>query len=318
MKKKRFLLLCAGTMIFNLAIAQQGSPVTDQQPVVIEGLSCGYHIKSLETKTVGDKGNFSRYSISFFVQNVSGYPRVLPFRPGVNGMNGVADNLVQFNCLNATGARLTSKYAVIKAPPYNAYQNRGFVKMGYGIMPGQTISVDEVMIVPLNEQLNMMVFYIGYSQQLVPLYATYAPPPPVDPAPVPNQVAPVFDPQAFYQIKNMSNYTFINVQTGVISASPIQNGWFSAQWQIINIPGTLYVEFKNRWKSNFVSIQSGYIAMMPTDQSPGCEWILEPTDQNNVFRIKNVRTNLYLTISSNQLTTWAGIEGDHGKAWLIQ
>src|ERR1700735_1349239 len=145
MKSRSILLICFGFFAINKGYAQQGFPVTDQQPVVIEGLSCGYKIKSLETKAVGDKGDFSRYSISFFVRNVSDRPRILPFRPGINGMNGVADNLVQFNCLNATGARLTSKYAVIKAPPYNVYQNRALVKMGYGIMPGQTISVAEIM-----------------------------------------------------------------------------------------------------------------------------------------------------------------------------
>ena len=168
MKSRYILLISFAVTMTSKGYAQQGFPVTDQQPVVIDGLSCGYKIKSLETKTVSDKGDFSRYSISFFVRNISDRPRVLPFRPGTNGMNGVADNLVQFNCLNATGARLTSKYAVIKAPPYNVYQNGRLVKMGYGIMPGQTVSVDEIMIVPLNDPLNMLAFYIGNSQQLVP------------------------------------------------------------------------------------------------------------------------------------------------------
>ena len=103
MKTRYILTLCLSTLLAGMAFAQQGFPVTDQQPVVIEGLKCGYRIKSLETKTVSDKGDFSRYSLSFFVTNISGQPRVLPFRPGPNGMNGVADNLVQFNCLNATG-----------------------------------------------------------------------------------------------------------------------------------------------------------------------------------------------------------------------
>jgi hypothetical protein len=317
MKTRYILLLCFGIISVNKAIAQQGFPVTDQQPAVVEGLSCGYKIKSLETKAVGDKGDFSRYSISFFVRNVSNRPRILPFRPGINGMNGVADNLVQFNCLNATGARLTSKYALIKAPPYNVYQNGGVAKMGYGIMPGQTVSVDEIMIVPLNEQLNMMVFYIGYSQQLVPINAAVAGPPPgPGPAPVSNQPPPVFTPDNFYQIKNANNNTFVNIQTGVINSSPIQNGWFSAQWQIIPVPGSNYVKLKNRWKGNFIDTERGYITMAPVDQSPGTLWFLEPVDGNQ-FHIKNVQSGQYLSMGPNNIRLTPG-NGNPGATWQIQ
>jgi len=317
MKWRYILLIGIAVVTISKGYAQQGFPVTDQQPVVIEGLSCGYKIKSLETKAVGDKGDFSRYSISFFVRNVSDRPRVLPFRPGVNGMNGVADNLVQFNCLNATGARLTSKYAVIKAPPYNVYQNRALVKMGYGIMPGQTISVDEIMIVPLNEQLNMLVFYIGNSQQLVPLAAEAVGPPPVRaPDPAPNQPPPVFNIDSFYQIRSANYSTFINIQTGVINCSPIQNGWFSAQWQIIPVPGSNFFKIKNRWKSNFIDTERGYITMAPLDQSPGTIWSLEPVD-GNVFHIKNVQSGQYLSMGPNNIRLTPGT-ANPGATWQIQ
>jgi len=317
MKSRYVLLICFTVITLNKALAQQGFPVTDQQPVNIEGLSCGYKIKSLETKAVSDKGDFSRYSISFFVKNISDRPRVLPFRPGINGMNGVADNLIQFNCLNATGARLTSKYAVLKAPPYNVYQNGGLVKMGYGIMPGQTISVDEIMIVPLNEQLNMLVFYIGNTQQLVPLTAGAVGPPPVRVAePVSNQPPMVLNSESFYQIKNANFSTFINIQTGVINCSTIQNGWFSAQWQIIPVPGSNFVKIKNRWKSNFIDTERGYITMAPLDQSPGTVWSLEAVD-GNTFHIKNVQSGQYLSMGPNAIRLTPGT-ANPGAAWQIQ
>jgi len=316
MKTRDILLVCLGIITLNKGYAQQGFPVTDQQPVNIEGLSCGYKIKSLETKTVGDKGDFSRYSISFFVQNITGQPKVLPFRPGTNGMNGIADNLIQFNCLNATGARLTSKYAVIKAPPYNVYKNGGLVKMGYGIMPGQTVSVDEIMIVPLNEQLNMMVYYIGYTQQLVPLNAVAAGPPPGPmPAQVSNQPPMVLNPDNFYQIKNANSNAFINIQTGVINCSAIQSGWFSAQWQIIPVPGSNYVIIKNRWKGNFIGTERGYITMAPVEQSPGTMWRMEPVD-GNMFHIKSVQSGQYLSMGPNNVRLTPGA-GNPGAAWLI-
>jgi len=317
MKTRYILSIGIGIIMQNQATAQQGFPVTDQQPVNIEGLSCGYKIKSLETKTVGDKGDFSRYSISFFVKNISPQPRVLPFRSGTNGMNGVADNLVQFNCLNATGARLTSKYAVIKAPPYNVYRNGGFVKMGYGVMPGQTVTVDEIMIVPLNEQLNMQVFYIGYSQRLVPLTAGMAGPPPgPEPAAIANQPPMVFSPDNFYQIRNSYYNTFVNIQTGVINSSTIQNGWFSAQWQIIPVPGSNYVKIKNRWKGNFIDTERGYITMAPAGESPGTMWVLESL-AGNQFHIKNVQSGHYLSIISNQIKLTPGF-ANPGAGWIIQ
>ena len=316
--KWRYILL-AGFAVTTISkgYAQQGFPVNDQQPVVIDGLSCGYKIKSLETKTVGDKGDFSRYSISFFVRNVSDRPRVLPFRPGTNGMNGVADNLVQFNCLNATGARLTSKYAVIKAPPYNVYQNRAWVKMGYGIAPGQTISVDDIMIVPLNAQLDMLVFYIGNTQQLAPLTAEPVGPPPVQAAAqAPNQPPPVFNTDSFYQIKSANYGAFINIQTGVINCSAIQNGWFSAQWQIIPVPGSNFVKIKNRWKGNFIDTERGYITMAPVDQSPGTMWSLESVD-GNLFHIKNVQSGHYLSMTPNAIRLTPGT-ANPGATWQIQ
>ena len=319
MKTRQLLPALLILLLGESAMAQQGFPVTDQQPVVIEGLSCGYRIKSLETKQVSDKGNFSRYSISFFVKNVSNGPRILPYRTGPNGLPGASDNLVQFNCLNATGYRLTSKYAVIKAPPYNYYQNGGWTKMGFAIMPGQTVSVDEVMIVPLNEPLNMLVFYIGYSQQLVPLTAMAgAPPPPMPSAPpAPPQPLPVLNPQTFYQIKNGFFNTFLNIQTGVVNSSTIQNGWWSAQWQVIQIPGSNFYEIKNRWKSSFIDTERGYITMAPTDQSPGCQWTLEPFN-GNLVKIKNVQTGQYLSIAANQIRLSQGFNNEAALGWLIQ
>src|ERR1700744_1156601 len=130
---KKIKLLLALIVTATSAMAQQGFPVTDQQPVTIEGLSCGYHIKSLETKQVGDKGNFSRYSISFFVTNISNQPRVLYYRQGPPSITAQSNLLVQFNCLNATGARLTNKYAVLHATPYKIYRDRQWIPVGYSI-----------------------------------------------------------------------------------------------------------------------------------------------------------------------------------------
>ena len=86
---------------------QQAYPVTDTQPVLINGFNVGYAIKSTEVKAVGDKGNFSRYAIKFYVTNTTNQPFIIPYRDGPNHPGNVSSLLAKFNILNATGARLT-------------------------------------------------------------------------------------------------------------------------------------------------------------------------------------------------------------------
>ena len=108
--------------IISKAEAQQVYPVSDTVPVMVNGLQIGYHIKSTEVKAVGDKGNFSRYSIKFFVTNTTNAPLIIPFGQGPNPSAHVSDLLVRFNILNATGARFTSNVAFIKAMPLNTFR----------------------------------------------------------------------------------------------------------------------------------------------------------------------------------------------------
>ncbi len=321
MKKIGLLLTIIGALGLGKIFAQPGIQVTDQSPQIIEGLKCGYTIKSLETKEVGDKGNFSRYSVNFYVTNVTDMPRIMYYRRGYNGINGVSDLLVQFNCLNATGARLTSKSVVVHALPYQQYRDHDrehhMDQVGYSIMPGQTINTEAIIIVPLNQQLNIVAYYLGYSQQQVPWSAdgnavvntqSDVPPPP-----------PVLNTQGFTQIRNLYSNTFINIQTGVVGATPIQNGWWSAQWQIIPVPGTNFYKIQNHWKSNFMCTENGYLTMAPSDQPDGSNWIFEPSERGgNIFRIRNVRSGAYISVVSNQITLSAGMDNNPGLLWAVQ
>jgi hypothetical protein len=319
MKKVTLLLIFIATTTLTRVLAQPGIPVTDQQPQIIEGLKCGYIIKSLETKEVGDKGNFSRYSVNFYVTNVTDMPRIFYFRRGTNGINGVSDLLVQFNCLNATGARLTSKSVVIHATPHQEFheRDRRQEQVGYSIMPGQTINTEAIIIVPLNQQLNIVAYYLGYSQQQVPWSSDGnavvntqgdVPPPP-----------PILNTQGFTQIRNLYSNTFINIQTGVVGATPIQNGWWSAQWQIIPVPGTNFYKIQNHWKSNFMCTENGYLTMTPSDQPDGSNWIFEPSERGgNIFRIKNVRSGAYISVVENHIALSAGMDNNPGLLWAVQ
>src|ERR1700712_4420674 len=200
---KKLLSLCAIILTACRLSAQQAFPVTDQQPQVIDGLTIGYNIKSTELKKVGDKGDFSRYSVRFFVSNTSLQAKIVLYKQGWNIGNSVSDKLVQFNCINATGARLTSKSVTISAEPCNvmalvddrapgsnkSVQNKRLVQIGYWIKPGQTITADVILIVPLNEQPNVQAIYLadqlqytasasyGNGPEMQPMPQNQAPPP---------------------------------------------------------------------------------------------------------------------------------------------
>jgi hypothetical protein len=323
--KLRLLILFA--LIINKSWGQQSYPVTDTQPVLINGLNAGYTIKSAEVKTVGNKGDFSRYSIRFYATNTANTAIIIPYRDRWNHSGNVSDVLVRFNILNATGARLTSNVAFIKAMPYKVMTlveekdphtnkivkvNR-LVQVGYYMQPGQTISVDEIVIVPLNQLPDVQAVYFGNS------------PPPggavmyvANPGVVQNTDPPIINMQGFLKFKNGFNNTYINIQTGVPASSAINNGWWSAQWQLIPIPGTNYVNIKNRWKGNFIDTDRGYVIISLNSQSPGSMWSLEPTQDQNVFRIKNAKTGGYLSIANNNLVLSNNAGNDFPSAWQLE
>ncbi len=316
-------------MLFALIIsrswAQQTYPVTDSTPLLINGLQIGYHIKSQEIKAVSNKGDFSRYSISFYVTNTANVPLIIPYRDGWNRPGNTFDLLVKFLILNATGARLTSRFALINAAPYKTYtfvserdpQSNRFIQVkrltqvGYWVQAGQTIAVDEIVIVPLNQLPNVQAIYFANPA------APVAPPQYVDnPGFAPNNAPPSVNMQGFLRFKNLFNNTYINIQTGPPLSSTINNGWWSAQWQLTPVPGTSYFNIKNRWKGNFIDTNNGYIVISGNPQSQGSMWAMEATQEVNVFRIKNAQTGGYLGLANNNLILVNN--NDPGSAWRLE
>jgi len=313
MKPISITLICL--LLICRASAQQTYTVTADQPALVNGLQMGFTIKSQEVKKVGDKGDFSRYSVRFYVTNTLGESKIILYKQGLNLLNNVSDQLAQFNCLNATGARLTTKEALIRANACNVLaltddkdcstnkttQNKRFVQIGYWIKAGQTISTDAIVIVPLNEQPNMQVTYLADLLQPAASASIggrqdagqYQPPPP------PISYVNV-NTQGFLKIRNARTNTYINYETGVMRSSAINNEWWSAHWQLVPVPGTNRFNIKNQWKNSYMSIDSGNLDLFVNYVSDGAMWVLEPSG-NGAFRIKNVSSGQYLCIASNQL-----------------
>lgn len=324
---KKLLLFIVFDFVAIRIWAQPAFPVTDKQPVVISGLEIGYTIKSQEVKAVGDKGDFSRYAIKFYVTNTTNQSLIIPYKDGWNHPGNVSSLLVRFDILNATGARLTSNTAMLNATPYSAMtlvddkdphthkmiKVRRMVQVGYAIQAGQTISADEIVIVPLNQLPDVKaICFVNTPQQ--------GPPPSGVPnrAAVQNNPSPVIYTQGFLKFKNVFNNTYINIQTGTPVCSSINNDWWSAQWQLAQVTGTNYFTIKNRWKGNFIDAERGYITISLNAQSPGSMWSMEPTRDPDIFMIKNAKTGGYLSLVGNSLLVSNNTNNDLSSAWRLE
>jgi Ricin-type beta-trefoil lectin domain-like len=336
------LLLQAGSMF-----AQSAFGVTESAPVNVNGLTMGYTIKSEEEKEVGNKGNFSRFSVKFYVTNSTQEAKIILYKDGFNVLGNVSDQLAQFNCLNATGARFTSKSAIIQAAPCNVMalvddkdasgkevKNKRFVQIGYWIKAGQTFSTSAIMIVPLNQKPNMEVVYLanllqptasagyngnagnnGYSSNNGGSsnggYNS-------------NQNMPPPPPQAFFtngfvKLRNTSTNNYINVEKGSLGCTVIDKEWWSAQWQFTPVTenGLTYYTIQNRWKGNFLSIDNSGL-VLNNGQGNTALWVLETLDGGNTYTIKSATRNAALADANGIMQAGPLFKGQTNAKWIIE
>jgi hypothetical protein len=314
--KTRIIAAIIFTFFISKTRAQTAAQVTDRQPVNFNGLTMGYKIKSEEVKAVGDKGDFSRFSINFYVTNSTNEEKIILYKQGWNVLNNVSDQLVQFNVLNATGARFTSKAAIINAAPCSVLaeieekdcttnkttKNKRFVQIGYSIKAGQTFSTNAIVIVPLNQKPDVEVAYLA-TQLGQPLGAASSGLPVAGPGAPPNMQPPPpvqYNTADFLKFRNTANNTYINVETGVPSSSNIDAGWWSAQWQLIPMPGSNNYYIKNRWKESYLGTDGKYVTLTADYDVPSCMWIMI-SPQQDIVRFKNAKTGGFLSLGYDRL-----------------
>ena len=331
--KKIFLLISIYMLVYCGVTAQPATfPVTDKQPALVDGLELGYVIKSTEVKAVSNKGDFSRYSVSFYVRNTTNQGKIMLYKQGWNVLNNISDQLAQFNCLNATGARLTSKEAIINAEACNVLamvndcdtkkvdRVKQFVQIGYWIKPGQTISTTAILITPLNTLPDVQVTYLA--SQLTPLASASIGGPQLVPVAGDQnmQPAPPADGQGFIKLKNNFNNMYLNTEQGPPQVTNIDAGWWSAQWQVMAVPNSRYVNIKNRWKENYLLVdQRGYVTSTDNYNDRASFWTQEPTRDQNVFRFRNMMTGGYLCIAANGVLIQSKTpNNDFCTGWLFE
>ncbi|WP_223599357.1 hypothetical protein [Chryseobacterium sp. GVT01B] len=159
-----FLTLTAFTFLGNLLNAQK---ISDGQTIDINGMAVTFNILNKESVESGGK-SYDRYKVSASVKNTSdkAYNIRLSAFPQIVSNIG----LVELDCINATGARLTSKKIELKMKAqminvtYSAYDKSGkFVNStipvtgSYYFDPGDTISDNAIFIVPQGEKPDVSV-----------------------------------------------------------------------------------------------------------------------------------------------------------------
>lgn len=315
-------------LLFGLSIlcgitirAQQTFSLTDTTPVTVNGLKAGYSITDESEKSVGKKGDFSRYKIYFYLTNTSNEAKIMYKKPNFHGHFGPLSNIVAlFKCTNATGARMTNKQATMELQPCRIdatvddkecgtekiVQNTRQVDIGFWIKPGETVSKTYPMIVPLGQKPVVTVT----------LYP--------EPA---NQVGTMMNntydqnqnyQQEFVRIKNLSNTTYLHNQDGPVNCSPIDFNWWSAQWEILPVNGSNYFQIRNRWKNTFLSSENSSL-LSDNGNSLNAQWSIEETPTSNVYYIKNAAGNARLLLQNGQLKISNTYNSNDAAAqWVIE
>jgi hypothetical protein len=151
--------------------AQPAIAITEEKPFIDDGIEYGFSIRNVSIREVNNK-NFSRYAVALYATNKSECSRVILF----SGNLGREDNdirmkeLARFDCVNATGAKLTAKSGSVDAKPMfvtakvNTRDEKGKlvtesqrVQIGYHLAVGETVSDNVIFIVPLNEKPEVKV-----------------------------------------------------------------------------------------------------------------------------------------------------------------
>jgi hypothetical protein len=129
--------------------------------LVINGTQYGYSINNVQSKD-----DYERYEIRFFIKNTGCTKYTLTRNSNVMGFGNSGENAVAtFNCINATGKRLTNKNTSLNANVWYLTITKNMskelagkvIQVGYIFRSGETITGSEILITPKGEFPNIEV-----------------------------------------------------------------------------------------------------------------------------------------------------------------
>ena len=165
------LLLVLSVVLTLPSIAQSIYEIPTSQPIQVDGIEYGYKIRNECKKDFINLGTFNRCELTVYVTNKSGSKKLFSPRQTSFGVRD-QDLLAHFDCLNATGAKLTSKTIAVRArsaaTPYVAsaksipaeeiaVTGSNQDQAGHLLENGETITNNIIVIIPDGEQPQMRV-----------------------------------------------------------------------------------------------------------------------------------------------------------------
>jgi hypothetical protein len=156
------------TTISSPLFAQQAYDVEAGKPAQLNGIDYGFEIRNERQMEISGE-NFMRYEVAIYATNRSNCTKLMFPKPTF--LSGDEPNqLAVFDCLNATGKRLTSKSGTVVARPFTVpYQQKiknsegkevtstTNVQAGFMLRNGETVSNTFIAIVPKGERPVMKV-----------------------------------------------------------------------------------------------------------------------------------------------------------------
>jgi hypothetical protein len=155
-------------LLGNISIAQNAYDLEEGKPFVLNGIEYGISIKN-EQKREFKNEPFTRFELRAYVTNKSGCSKLmLPNKSFLS--TDYQDVVADFDCINATGKRLTAKTAKVRAKELTApyrfttkgtdgkdISNTVSVKVGHMLRNGETISNNFTVIVAEGQRPQMRV-----------------------------------------------------------------------------------------------------------------------------------------------------------------
>ncbi|SFF29800.1 ABC transporter permease [Thermoflexibacter ruber] len=177
MKQLLFFCLFFQGIMFS-CLAQQAVSIEENQPANYDGLVCGFNIRNERVMEIG-KENFNRFEVTVYITNQSGCPKIVLLNDTFRNSFGILNDpaiFAIFDCQNATGKRLTSKSASVRANqffipvriPERGADGKETIRTvnthaGFILRNGETIAENMIIIVPEGERPRMQARVVVFS-----------------------------------------------------------------------------------------------------------------------------------------------------------
>lgn len=151
------------TAVSSPLFGQQAYDIEPGKSAQLNGIDYGVEISNERTMDISSE-TFMRYELTIYATNNSNCTKIIFPKQTLFGQEN-QNQLASFDCLNATGKRLTSKGGTLVARPFTVpYQQRvknsegkdvtttTNIQAGYMLRNGETVSNSFIAIVPNGER----------------------------------------------------------------------------------------------------------------------------------------------------------------------